>query len=147
MAAQAWKFYRTGRKYLATGDIDLDGDVFYIALHKSTSNAATETLSTQGELTNEINASWGYTAGGKTLSNTSWTSVATDKYMFNGDDVFWSANGGTITSARFAVLYESGGKLIAYASLTSGTSGASVKDTNRLTLIIDSGGVFDLSGA
>lgn len=146
MAAQAWTIYNKAKDKIGTGTINLSSDIFRIALCKSTSNAATATLSLFSQITNEVNTSWGY--ADKTLSATTWSTGASASEMrFDSTAVFWSANGGTITSVQFAVIFNSlsagGGHMVAYSSLSS--SVFSVTDTNRLTITPAANGIFELN--
>ena len=146
MAAQAWTIYNEAKDKIGTGAINLSADTFRIALCKSTSNAATATLSLFSEVTNEVNTSWGY--ADKTLSATTWSTGASASEMrFDSTAVFWSANGGTITSIQFAVIFKSasagGGPLLCYSSLSS--SVFEVTDTNRLTITPAANGIFELN--
>ena len=146
MAAQAWTVYNRAKEYIGDNTIDMDDAIFKMALFKSTSNAATLTLLSLAQVTDEVNASWGYTTGGKTCSAHTWQSGTSAKAtQFDHTAVFWSANGGTITSIQFAVIYQSGGanELLCFSSLSSAIF--AVTDTNRLTVTPhDGSGVFEM---
>ncbi len=128
--------------------LDLDGGIFYLTLHTPASNAATITLSSKGSVTNEITSGNGYSNSAMTLSQTSWTSVAASTYRFDACDWFVSANGGTIppsgSDIQFGVIWQSGGALVAYSTLSS--SEFNITDTNRLTVQLNANGVFQLTG-
>lgn len=134
MAAGAWTLPNSARTDLLNGTFDLDTDTFKVALFLSTSNIGSGSTTYAG-LTNEHSNANGYTTGGITVSAlvlAGTTSVTVD---FTTDPV-WTASGGSIV-ARFAVLYESGGRVLAYCLLDS--TPADVTTTTGNTLTINSG--------
>lgn len=147
MAAGAWKFYYSFRERLGNGGINLSSGIYRITLHTSGTNAATATLSTKGSVTGEIVSGNGYSTSGKTLSSTTWASVAAGTYRFDACDWWVSANGGTIppsgSDIKIAVLWESAGVLVAYATLS--TTAFNVTATNRLTIQLNASGVFEMN--
>lgn len=145
MAAQAWKVYNSAKDFIGNSTISLSGDIWKIALFKSTSNASVLTNVSIGDVTNQVNNANGYVTGGKTLSATTWSVGTSAKAIqFDSTAAFWSANGGTITSIQFAVVYSSGGnELLCFCSLSSGIF--AVTDTNRLTITPhDGSGIFEM---
>lgn len=140
MAAGAWTFTNAGRKKLLDGTFDLDTDTFKMALFLSTSNIGSGSTTYAG-LTNEHSNANGYTTGGKTLtpSLTGTTTVTWDV-----DDQVWTASGGSIT-ARFAVIYESGGDVVCYCLLDSAPADVTATTGNTLTVAIHASGVFTLA--
>lgn len=133
MAAGTWSFTNTTRTKLINGQFDIDTDTYKVALFLSTSNIAA-TSTTYAGLTNEVANANGYTTGGITVSALvlAGTTSVTAKF---GTNPVWTASGGSIT-ARFAVLYESGGDVVCYCLLDS--SPADVTATSGNTLTIDS---------
>ena len=119
MAATAWSFYNSFREYLGNGQFDLDGTGvnFYMALHTSaaSTNVVNVALSTQASLANEV---------------------------ANGN-VVWTATGGDVDNVKYAVIYQSGGKLVCYSKLT--TSQFNLTQNNTLTVTPSSNGVFELT--
>ena len=140
MAAGAWTLTNTGRTSLLNGDFDLDSDTFKIALFLSTSNIGSGSTTYAG-LTNEHSNANGYTTGGAstTLSLSGTTTVTVD-----ATDVSWTASGGSIT-ARFAVLYEVGGKVLAYCLLDSAPADVTATTGNNFNVTINASGVFTLA--
>ena len=134
MAAGAWTLTNTSRTNLVNGTFDLDTDSFKVALFLSTSNIGAAST-TYAALTNEHAAANGYTTGGiaVTLVLAGTTSV-TVSFSTNPT---WTASGGSIV-ARFAVLYEVSGNVLAYCLLDS--TPADVTTTTGNTLTIDSDG-------
>lgn len=140
MAAGAWTFTNSGRTSLLDGTFDLDSDTFKMALFLSTSNLGSGSTTYAG-LTNEHANGNGYTTGGSsvTLSLSGTTTVTVDS-----TDVTWTASGGSIT-ARFAVIYEVGGRVLCYCLLDSTPADVTATDGNTLTVQINASGVFTLS--
>ena len=116
MAATAWSFYNSFREYIGNGQFDLDGTSvgFYLSLHTSagSTNVNNAALSTYASLGSEVANGNGYTTLGASVTSRTWASVATDKYRFDSTAVVWTATGGTIANIKYAVVYQSGGKLV-----------------------------------
>lgn len=140
MAAGSWTLTNTGRTSLLNGTFDLDTDTFKMALFTSSSNIGSSSTTYAG-LTNEVANANGYTTGGKTLtmSLSGTTTVTVDC-----DDQTWTASGGSIT-ARFAVIYESGGNVLCYCLLDSAPADVTATDGNTLTVQINASGIFTLA--
>lgn len=135
MAAGNWTLTNAGRKMLIDGTFDIDSDSWKVALFLSTSNIGAGSTTYAG-LTNEHANANGYATGGiaVTLQATGTTAVAV---TFASNPV-WTAVTGNIV-ARFAVLYEVGGNVLAYCLLES-VGPADVTTTPGNTLTIDSDG-------
>lgn len=134
MAAGTWTLTNTGRTNLLNGTFDIDSDTYKCALFLSTSNIGASSTTYAG-LTNEVANANGYTTGGigVTLNLAGTTSVTA---VFATNPV-WTASGGSI-AARFAVIYEVSGNVLAYVLLDS--TPADVTATTGNTLTIDSDG-------
>ena len=139
MAAGPWTFTDTGRTSLSTGTF-LDADSYKIALFQSTSNIGAASTTYAG-LTNEVANAFGYTTGGiaTTLSRSGTTTVT-----FDCTDVQWTASGGSIT-ARFAVLYEVGGNVLAYCLCDSTPADVTATTGNTFSVTLNVLGVFTLA--
>ncbi len=141
MAAGNWTFTDTGRTKLLDGTFDLDTDVFKIALFLSTSNLSSAST-TYAALTNEVASAFGYTTGGITivlaLTGTTTVKVTTATAMV------WTASGGDIT-AKWAVIYESGGSILCYCLAESGGADVTATSGNTWTLTMNSSGTFTLA--
>lgn len=142
MAAGAWTFTNASRTDLLNGTYDLDTDTFLMALFLSTSNLGASTTTYAGVTNEHANAN-GYTTGGQsmgalTLSGT--TTVTVD----DPADVVWTAAGGSIV-ARFAAIYESGGRVLCYCLLDSTPADVTATDGNTLTVALHSSGIFTLA--
>ncbi len=155
MAAGSWKVFDTFKRYMADGTLDLDAGIFKMTLHTSAANLSTiatalSVLSVFNSVTGEIADGNGYSTSGKTLSAHTWSTGASGGVMrFDSTAVLWSANGGTISNIKFAVIWHSaaassGRKLVCYSTLS--TSQFDLTDTNRLTITPSASGMFELSG-
>jgi hypothetical protein len=149
MAVGAWAVYNKAKQYIGNGTISLAATVYRMTLHTSASNANTATLSTYAQVTNEVTEANGYSSSGKAMTGEVWTvGASAGQYKFDMDDVFWSANGGTISNIKFAVLWLSaaataGRKLLCRSQLS--TSQFSISSGNRLTLQMNAAGVLTLA--
>lgn len=141
MAAGAWTFTNGGRTRLLNGTFDVDSDTFKVALFLSTSNIGAASTTYAG-VTNEHSNANGYTTGGITVSPLTLSGTTTVTVDFTTDPV-WTASGGSIT-ARFAVLYESGGDVLCYCLLDSTPADVTATTGNTLTIATPSG-VFTLA--
>lgn len=147
MAADNWKLYDTFKHKLGNKEIDLDTDTFKCALFLSTSNCATLTWDELADLTNQHANGNGYTTGGVTITNPSWTNAA-GTITFDCDNVEWTASGGSIV-ARFAVIYDdtaTGDPLVAMCLLDNAPADVTATDGQTLTITIHASGVFSLTG-
>jgi hypothetical protein len=142
MAAGNWTFTDGTRTRILNGTFDFDTDTFKVALFLSTSNIGAASTTYAGVTNEHANAN-GYTTGGVsigalTLSGT--TTVTVD----DPADVVWTASGGSIT-ARFAVLYENAGDVVAYCLLDSTPADVTATDGNTLTIAFNASGIFTLA--
>jgi hypothetical protein len=148
MAASAWQLYNDGKRYIGNGTIELGVGNFKMALFRSASNASTFTLSTFASLTNEISATGGYVTGGKALvpGTGQWTVGASAKQMkftYSTVGLTFTASGASLNNIRYAVIYQSGGKLLCFCQLSS--TQFTVSSPNTLTVLPAATGVFTLT--
>ena len=148
MAASAWSFYNSFREYIGNGQFDLDGTGvnFYMALHTSaaSANATNAVLSTQASIANEVANANGYATGGLSVSARTWAAGASaGVFRFDSTAVVWTATGGDISNVKYAIIYQSGGKLVCYSKLT--TSQFTLSQDNTLTVTPSSNGIFELT--
>ena len=142
MAAGAWTFTDGGRTRLLNGTFDLDTDTFLCALFLSASNIGAASTTYAGVTNEHANAN-GYTTGGismgpLTLAGT--TTVTVD----DPADLVWTASGGSIT-ARFDVIYESGGDVLCYCLLDSTPADVTATTGNTFTIALHASGIFTLA--
>jgi hypothetical protein len=148
MAASAWQLYNYAKRYIGNGTIELGVGNFKMALFTSASNASTFTLSTFASLTSEISATGGYTSGGKALvpATGQWTVGASAKQMkftYSTIGLTFTASGSSLNNIKYAVIYQSGGKLLCFCQLSS--SQFSVASPNTLTVLPAATGIFTLT--
>ena len=148
MAASAWQLYNYAKRYIGNGTIELGVGNFKMALFTSASNASTFTLSTFASLTSEISATGGYTSGGKALvpATGQWTVGASAKQMkftYSAIGLTFTASGSSLSNIKYAVIYQSGGKLLCFCQLSS--SQFSVASPNTLTVLPAATGIFTLT--
>lgn len=142
MAAGAWTFTNSGRTSLLNGTFDLDTDTFLMALFLSTSNIGASSTTYAG-LTNEHANANGYTTGGISLGSLTLSGTTTVTVDETTNPV-WTASGGSIT-ARYAVIYESGGNVLCYCLLDNAPADVTATDGNTLTVTFHASGIFTLS--
>lgn len=118
---------------------NLDADTLKIALTNTAPNVSTHTV--LADIT-EISAGNGYTAGGTAVASNDYTQT-TGTAALTGTDVVFTASGGSMATARYAVLYNdtsTSDSLIQYwdygSSFTLGVGETFTVDfgTNILTL-------------
>lgn len=142
MAAGAWTFPNSARTDLLNGTFDLDTDTFLMALFLSTSNIGAGSTTYAG-LTNEHANANGYTTGGISLGQLSLSGTTTVTVDETTDPV-WTASGGSIV-ARYAVIYESGGRVLCYCLLDNTPADVTVTTGNTLTVAFNASGIFTLA--
>jgi hypothetical protein len=148
MAASAWQLYNFAKRYLGNGTIELGVNNFKMALFTSASNTSTFTLSTFASLTSEISATGGYVSGGKALvpATGQWTVGASAKQMkftYSTVGLTFTASGSSLSDIKYAVIYQSGGKLLCFCQLSSAQF--TVASPNTLTVLPAATGVFTLT--
>lgn len=142
MAAGTWTFPDSARTDLLNGTFDLDTDTFLMALFLSTSNIGAASTTYAG-LTNEHANANGYTTGGISLGQLTLSGTTTVTVDETTNPV-WTASGGSIT-ARFAVIYESGGRVLCYCLLDNTPADVTATDGNTLTVTFHASGIFTLA--
>ena len=115
--------YNSFKADIMNGNIDLNTDTVKAMLVTSSYSPNIDTHTKRSDITNEVAAAGGYSAGGETITTPTVTQDNTnDCGTFDGDNITWSSS--TIT-ARGAVLYKSRGgaasadELIAYIDFGS----------------------------
>ncbi len=103
------------------GVIDMGGDTFKVAL----SNVAPTTADVQLSDITQIANGNGYTTGGSTVASTGWADSGSGVWAFTGNDVMFTASGGTMATFRYIVLYSdtsTDNKLVLFYDYGSGVS-------------------------
>lgn len=98
--------YNSAVDDLAKGAIDFDTDTFKTLLVTSSYTPNKDTHDKRDDVTNEVAATGGYTAGGETSACTVTKDTANDKVTLSFAAVSWGSS--TITAAG-AVIYKSTG--------------------------------------
>lgn len=111
--------YNDGKMKILDGTIDLDTDTIKVSLHTSAYSPNIDTHTFFSDLSNELAASGGYTAGGEALASKAVSADdANDRGVFDAADLNWTAL--TPSAAfRYGVIYKDTGvaatsPLIAY---------------------------------
>jgi len=158
--AGTWKMFNNAKLILGQAGLALPG-TYRMALFTSACNLKTSASArprvSKGELTNEVANNFGYVTSGQSLGGEVWnTSISARTLMWRYSlnpatgTGKWSASGGTISAIKYAAIFFSGTtgarKLLCYVTLTTGTGGISLADTNTLAVKPAATGIFNLSG-
>ena len=148
MAAGTWTVFNKAKKKIGNATMSLASTVWRMTLHTSAMRTVL-TLSTFASLSGEVTEANGYSSSGKALANEVWTvGASAGQYKFDCDDPFWSANGGTISNIKYAVIWISGASANARHVLCRSqlsTSPFSLSAGNRLTIQMNASGVLTLA--
>lgn len=149
MSVQAFKFYKKAKKYIS-GTIALGSTAFALHLFKSTSNFATNTLSTLGSLTNQIASAGNYKLSGRAMTKTWSDGASAGVKRLNFTALSLSASANITSILAYVVVAQTGSsakdganKLLGYASLTSAVF--TVSSGNKLVLSPSANGLFELT--
>lgn len=144
MAAGAWNVFPRGKRHLGIGTFNLSNDVFNLSLHTAgaSANLQGSAVSVFGSIGSESTGG-GYTAGGNTLSSTTWTASGSG-YKFDSTD--WVVTG-SIAAIKYAVVFRSAavssGQVLCYSTLS--TAAFALTGTNTLTIQMATAGLFTLA--
>jgi hypothetical protein len=147
--ASAWRIYDKAREYIGDSTIDLDTDVFYMAL-LSTGAAATisnSARSTWNSLTAAMVSTVGGGAADKTLSAVTWGSgTSAGATQFDCTAKIFSAVTSAYSNVQYAVIHVSGGQLLAWSKLSS--SAFDITAGNTLTVTPNAtNGIFEMTSS
>lgn len=136
MTAGQWTFPNGARTSILSAVFNMPSDSFKVALLASSSNIGASSTTFAG-VTGELSTANGYTAGGFAVSLVlaGTTSVTVS---FNTNPT-WTAVGGNIV-ARWAVLYEVGGNVLAYVLLDSTPANVTASPGGTPTLTVKGDG-------
>lgn len=137
--AGSWTLPTAAKTSLLNGTFDIDTDTYKLALFLSTSNIGASSTTYAG-VTNEHANNNGYSTGGAsiTLGLTGTTTVTA-----TASTVTFTASGGSIV-ARFAVVYEVSGNVLAYCLLDNTPADVTTTDGNSLA-VASASGLFTLA--
>lgn len=95
-------------EFLVDGTIDADTDTLKVAFLTSSASAVIATATQWSDVSSyEITTTGGYTSGGYTLANCSYTR-SSGTTTFDCDDTVVTASGGDIDAHRYHFFYKSG---------------------------------------
>lgn len=121
---------------------DVDSDTFKMALFTSASNLGSGSTTFAG-VTNEVGTTnTGYTAGGNSIALTKSGTTTVTVVMTTAPQ--WTAGSANLT-AKFAAIYEVGGRILCYCTLDSGGADVTATSGNTLTVGSNGGTVFTLA--
>jgi hypothetical protein len=134
MAAGAPIAFQGFYKRMGLAQFKFDTDTIACALYTSTLIPDAGTQEVLADLTGEVGAVNGYTAGGVALTTLTWTENGTTGMILNAANTVFTASGGSIT-ARYYLLYNAtpvAKPLIAYGLL----------DTTNVDVTVSAGNSF-----
>lgn len=103
------KWFVQGAKH-ALSDVDWGTDTIKAMLVTSSYTPNQDTHEFKSDVTNEVAAGSGYTAGGITLtSKTTTTDAATNEVRLDAADITWTVPSGGSLSASYIVIYKDSG--------------------------------------
>ena len=141
MSAGPWVMTNGARTDVLSAVVNFETGTFKMALYLSTSDLSTSSTTYAG-VSNQHAQANGYTTGGAATA-LSLTGTTTVKVDIDTDPV-WTANGGSIV-AKWAAIYEVGGKIVCFALLESGGADVTAINGNTLTVAAHASGVFTLA--
>lgn len=143
MAASAWKVYNEAKKYLLTGDIDLNTAtlVMKAVVSASAAKASNFTLSTWASTGTGV--AWKSGSTRHALDTVTVTAGASAKVIrFDAADEVFTAST-AVSGLRYLVIGISGGKALCWSKLSAATT---VGAGSTLTVAFSATGIFELTG-
>ena len=126
----------------AVGNVDFDTDLLKVALLGSGYTPDADHAVWTDVSGNEIASGFGYTAGGVIVSGSVTDDDANDLVKYDITDPSWTAAGGSIGPARYAVLFDDTHTNDALAYLFDFGESKTALDTRNFTIEIDTNGLF-----
>ena len=120
---------------LGDGTIDLDTHTFKCAL---TNSAPVATNTVLANIT-QIAAGGGYSTGGETLTNVTYTEPSAGTWKWDSDNIVFTASGGAMATFRYLVVYDdtaASDDLVGYYDAGAQT----LADGTSLTLTVSANG-------
>lgn len=149
MAASKWQVYKTAKKYMINGAIDLDGGAVRMCLVKATKSAVVTNFARSIKYSITHIASAGISQAVMTCSSPTIISINASTWGFDSVSVVFKATGSNLTSIKYAVIFISAAssaaaKLIAFCKLSD--TAFQLSDGNTLTITPNASGYFTISG-
>jgi hypothetical protein len=149
MAAGNWIVYDSAKVYMADGTMDMNSNTFKVMLCKNAYSPLRSSHTIKSQVTDEVDAVNGYTAGGVALTSVTYTQSA-GVATWDCADPTWTASGGSIAQARIAVIYNDTVSspvkpLVCYCIMDTTDVTATVGQI--LTIQMSASGILTLSGA
>jgi len=146
MAASAWAVFHTFKVRLGQKILDMDSDDIKVALMADTWTPNLATQANWADISaNEITGD-GYTAGGLSVTNLTWTNNA-GTVTWDCDDPSWTAGASGI-AARYCVFYDNtdtAKTLISYSLLDTTPADHSVTTGQVFLITLPATGIFQLA--
>jgi hypothetical protein len=142
MAAGSFNVYDVWKAQMGA-DSDMDSVTFYGVIASAGYSPSLSDLSSTGMDTDAMTAVAGQeSATFKVLGNTEWSSVGSNTYKFDCDDVTFTYS--VATHSKYFVIYrKSDNKLVAYCDLDTGASTG--VEATKIIIQMNANGVFRLS--
>lgn len=143
MAASAWKVYNEAKKYLLTGDIDLNAVTLVMKAVVSASGALVSDFTRSTWASTGTGVAWKSGSTRHALDSVTVTAGASAKVirLDAADEVFTAST--AISAARYLVIGVSGGKALCWSKLSAATN---IGAASTLTVQFNAAGIFELSG-
>ena len=140
--ATSFSFFNSFKTALS-GKINLATDTLKVGLATSAQALTTGGQSIYADITAELTTADGYTVGGATVTNKTWTQTSgTAKLDF--DDVTWNITGAGITCRYFFIYSDTATNkdLIGFGLLDDTPANVTVPAAVVLTLVVNTSGLF-----
>ena len=143
MAASAWKVYNEAKKYLLTGDIDLNTMTLVLKFVVSASAALVSDFTRSTFASTGTGVAWKAGSTRHALDSVTVTAGASAKEirLDAADEVFTASV--AVSNARFMVIGVSGGKALCWSKLSAATT---IAAGATATVQFNASGIFGLTG-
>lgn len=144
MAASKWQVYNEAKKWLLTGQVDLDTSAMRMKIVAAASSAAVSNY-TRSTFASIVGVSTNLRGTAlRTILGIAVTTVGSAKQiMFDATENIFTASGGAF-SVKYAVIGVSGGKALAWCKLS--TAAIAITAGNTLKITPSATGFFTLTG-
>ena len=143
MAASAWKVYNEAKKYLLTGDIDLNAVTLVLKFVVSASGALVSDFTRSTFASTGTGVAWKSGSTRHALDSVTVTAGASAKVIrLDGADEVFTASV-AVSNLRYMVIGVSGGKALCWSKLSANTA---ISAGATATVQFNASGIFELSG-